>query len=607
MTTTISQANGQPEATATASPSTQSGNLSNIVNSSTGAAGYQVPGQPIPQGWTATPIAVDNLAKPATPLAISASTPAVTNTPSVAAPQGTTTGENGQAVPAENTTHDQIVKELSDLGIELQGVQKETLDPNLQTNATSAYNAYNQAKLDLAQKLNTMRTANPTGQFGTDVQAQIAKTESEGNANLANLAVVAQSTQGLLTDAQKTIDDKLTAQLQPIQDRIDFLTKFSTTNDADLTDTQKEQMTEKADQLKTEQAGVQTAAQNIHATLLKNAAPASAYSTIDGVMNKYTSGQISGTEAQSEMYAAASPFGVVGETDAASNLPVVNMTANGNPDPTSQSQFLASVTDPGLRTTIAGLANYTINPSSIATKQYKGSGQLDRQQVLSLVQQYDPTYNEAQWASRQSLLTNFESGQYSQNINSLNTAVGHLADIPKTFGTLGNTSIPALNYVKNGVGGIFGFGAPQGAGLNINAATGELASTFKGGGATDSEIGNLGTLGTNSSPSQVKNYVQTAVNLLGSRLSALQATYTSGMGKPPASSFISPANMTQLSTLKNNGYDVNIPGVYYTDPNAFLKADTNNASALSNVRSEYPNLTPAQALQYTQYLQENGQ
>ena len=159
----------------------------------------------------------------------------------------------------------------------------------------------------------------------------------------------------------------------------------------------------------------------------------------------------------------------------------------------------------------------------------------------------------------------------SQNKNALNTAIGHLVDLTSNFQKLGNVGFTPANAAKNAIESTFGAGAITSAGTNINAAVGELASTFKSGGATDQEIKNLGTVNTNSSPEQAKAFTQTAINLLASRLSALTDTYTQGMGKPPTSSFLSPANISQLSTLKNQGYDVNIKGVNYTDKSAWQK------------------------------------
>lgn len=295
-----------------------------------------------------------------------------------------------------------------------------------------------------------------------------------------------------------------------------------------------------------------------------------------------------------------------GAATTSGQLPAVTMTAANVPDPTAQTTFLAAL-PLDVATLVKGLADYTINPNSSPQKQYKGSSALSQAQMLSLVKQYDPSYDETQYASRQAARTNFASGAYSQNINSLNTAIGHLVDITTNFPKLSNGVFVPANYLKNEAAQALGSGGVTSASTNINAATGELASTFKSGGATDTEIANLGTVGTNSSPAQAKAFIQTGINLLASRLQALEQTYTSAMGKAPTTGFLSPANMQSLSTLKNQGYEIDIPGVNYTDPVAYTKSSPTNATELASVRKQFPNLSPADALAQAQYNQAQGQ
>ena len=272
-----------------------------------------------------TPISADSLTgQSVNPLTIPPVSSSSTTAPIVPTPAGTTTGADGNATvtpPTNNTnsstdTQSWIKQQLANLG----GVlgTKSAVTTQLQndtglaaktTQAATDYNTYNQAKVALAQKLADMKANNPTGQFGSDVAGDIARVEREGNANLANLAVQAQASQGLLDAAQKTINDKLDAQFKPVQDQIDFLTKFNSVNNNDLTDSQKEQLTLKAEQLKTSNASVQTATSDIHQKLLAAGAPASVYNAIDKVSNDYIAGKIDATTAQSQMYAAAGKWG----------------------------------------------------------------------------------------------------------------------------------------------------------------------------------------------------------------------------------------------------------------------------------------------------------
>lgn len=278
----------------------------------------------------------------------------------------------------------------------------------------------------------------------------------------------------------------------------------------------------------------------------------------------------------------------------ASIPPTVQLAANGTPDATSQSAFLQTIPS-AFRQLVQNVANYQQSTSTLSPK--------TKTQIEAWAAQYDPTYDSKQYATRQALQTNFASGKYSQNKNALNTAIGHLADLTTNFAKLGNGGFTPFNAIKNSTESTFGSGGITSASTNINAAVGELASTFKSGGATDQEISNLGTVGTNSSPDQAKAFVQTAVQLLASRLQALTDTYTQGMGKPPATNFLSPTNIAALSILKNQGYEVNIPGVNYTDPVAYSKASADNSAELASVRQQFPNLSPADALAQAQFNQ----
>lgn len=283
-------------------------------------------------------------------------------------------------------------------------------------------------------------------------------------------------------------------------------------------------------------------------------------------------------------------------TYAAAPIPSVQIQANGTPDSATQQAFLQTIPQP-FRQLVQNVANYQQNTSNLSPK--------TKTQIESWAAQYDPTYDSKQYQTRQALQTNFTSGSYSKNINSLNTAIGHLGDLTSNFSKLGNNSNTYNNATVNFVKGkILGEGGITSAGTNINAAVGELASTFKSGGATDTEIKNLGNVDVNSSPEQAKAFVETGIQLLASRLQALTDTYTAGMGKPPVTNFLSPTNITALSNLKNQGYTVDIPGVNYTTQDAWDKygggtQDQWNSSVDALTAAGLP-LTTENILQYAQ-------
>jgi len=93
-----------------------------------------------------------------------------------------------------------------------------------------------------------------------------------------------------------------------------------------------------------------------------------------------------------------------------SNYTPVTMTGDNTPNAAQQASFLAALpTD--LATLVKGVANYQINPNSIPTRNYRGVGGLTQSQVLTLVSEYDPSFSQQNYASRQALMTNFTSGK----------------------------------------------------------------------------------------------------------------------------------------------------------------------------------------------------
>lgn len=281
------------------------------------------------------------------------------------------------------------------------------------------------------------------------------------------------------------------------------------------------------------------------------------------------------------------------------NLPQVTLQGNGAPNAQSQQQFLASL--PGgstgaMATGVKALANYTINPATFSSRVPAGQTESQRQQMVTLAQQYDPTFDETQYNSRQATRTNFESGAYSKNINSLNTAIGHIADLSTTLAQLGNVGFTPANLVKNTVANVTGSGKITAAETNLSAAVSELATTFKGSGATDAEIKSLGNIGPNSSPDQQKAYIEKATQLLSSRLDALTQTYSSAMGKPPATPFLNDSSAKSLLGLQAQGLNIDVPALSDTPAGQVITAGKQNPQLQSNILAMEKDGQPSQAI-----------
>lgn len=176
------------------------------------------------------------------------------------------------------------------------------------------------------------------------------------------------------------------------------------------------------------------------------------------------------------------------------------------------------------------------------------------QNYLSLAKAYDPSFDATQYGARQKLRTDFTSGKGSQNIRSLNTVVGHLDTLKQKADALKNYSVPLANTVRNFLKTETGNPSIVEFNNAANAVESELATAFKGTGATDQEIKAWrANLGAAQSPDQLHGAIETAIELLGSRLDAMKNQWQVGMGKPSDFEILTPKSQGIIDALKRGG------------------------------------------------------
>lgn len=158
------------------------------------------------------------------------------------------------------------------------------------------------------------------------------------------------------------------------------------------------------------------------------------------------------------------------------------------------------------------------------------------QRWLNQAMQYDPELDQANVVTRRSTRRDFTSGPSAKNITAINTALGHLdtlagaAEDLDNFGSLGPLTGVANRaryaYLQES-------GDPRTARFkqSRDAVANELMRVFRQVGASTSEIEEWQkNIDAAQSPDQLKASIQTAADLLGSRLSAMNDTYRRGMG-----------------------------------------------------------------------------
>jgi len=156
------------------------------------------------------------------------------------------------------------------------------------------------------------------------------------------------------------------------------------------------------------------------------------------------------------------------------------------------------------------------------------------QLAIDVASQADPTLDEANAKTRVATRKDFTSGVSARNITGLNTAIGHLKSLQSYAKAMNNFSSPDLNRLVNGFEeNRLGDPRYNNFRTTVQAFATELAKVFKGTGAPSlSEIDDWKkSADTAMSPEQLKGFVDTAAELLQSRIDAVGDAYTRGMGK----------------------------------------------------------------------------
>lgn len=162
----------------------------------------------------------------------------------------------------------------------------------------------------------------------------------------------------------------------------------------------------------------------------------------------------------------------------------------------------------------------------------------------------DPTFDATQYPARLAMRKDFTSGKAAQTITALNTVIGHLDTLNKNGQALENAAIPifnrGVNVVKTGTGNP----AVKNFDVAKNAVADELLRVFRSTGGTETEVQSWKEqFDSSGSPEQLKGAINQAVELIGSRVSALQDQYDRGFGKPQNFKFFTPKSEKILQEL----------------------------------------------------------
>lgn len=209
---------------------------------------------------------------------------------------------------------------------------------------------------------------------------------------------------------------------------------------------------------------------------------------------------------------------------------IISQPADGQPRSSGTNQAFLAALPASIGTQVKALAEGRMQfPSGYALKSPYW------QQMMQAVSQYDPNFDTINYNARAQTRKDFTSGKSAQNITSINTAIGHLGSLSDAFTGLKNSDYPMYNSVANAVARQAGNTNVQTALKDVNtkalAVSGELAKVFRSTGMSQKEIEDWKEqISPSNTPAENKKVIDSAIELMNSRLDAIGQQYNQGMG-----------------------------------------------------------------------------
>lgn len=197
-------------------------------------------------------------------------------------------------------------------------------------------------------------------------------------------------------------------------------------------------------------------------------------------------------------------------------------------------QYLGTL-DPDMQAIVRRVANNDMDPRTLSIK----GGH--RERVLAAVAQFDPTYDQKNYASFAAGLKTFQTGKEGASVRAFNVGIEHLDQLLELGRNLNNTSTPKFNELKNWVKTNIGEDAPTNFN-GLKAIVGaEIVKAIVGAGGTGEERANAAkTVAAASSPEQLEGIVKTYTKAMGAQLGGLQRQYEQSTGRKDFDRLLSP-------------------------------------------------------------------
>lgn len=184
--------------------------------------------------------------------------------------------------------------------------------------------------------------------------------------------------------------------------------------------------------------------------------------------------------------------------------------------------------------------------------------------VKAVAAKYGDTFKQSTYGVEKKVEEAFTSGQYSQQLNSINRARNHMGTFLKLAEAMNNGDVKVINSVSNFFKEQFGSSAPGNLQIAKQAFASEVGKSFAGANVALHDREELDkSIDKASSWTQLSDAAKTADELLGGAQKALKETYDAGkQGKPnfgDNGKMAPDASQGKFSVTAPNGKTYNFP------------------------------------------------
>jgi hypothetical protein len=199
------------------------------------------------------------------------------------------------------------------------------------------------------------------------------------------------------------------------------------------------------------------------------------------------------------------------------------------------------------------------------------------QNMLGNVAKYDPSFDAVNYNARSKTRADFTSGKAAQQVNAINTVIGHLSGLSDAAEALNNSDLPMFNSIANTLSKATGSPKVTNFDTIKKAVSDEVTRVWRQSGGSEADIqAAQKNLDASGSPAQLRGAIATYADLLQSKLGSLNEQYRQGMGTDKID-MITPKAQQALDAIEKragrtpvaSGASVKAPnGQTYTFPTA---------------------------------------